>query len=1676
MQYVGPGASAVRVQLDTAPRRIVGGTTVPLRANVYDAGGVVMTGVPIGYRLSDSTRGTILYPTPFTATLTASPAVRDSVWLVAETPTHLKDSARVQIVPPAASLAKISGDNQTGIIGAALKAPLVVRVLDALNGGFKGDTVRWNVTTANATLSAAFSVSDDTGYATVSATPTALGTVTVQAAVTGLQGSPQTFTATATAGTVKQVIISPKLDTIARGTTLQYTAVAKDSLGNVVSTPFNWTSTVPTIAKIDASGLAMALAGDSTKIIAAAGSGADTARLYVRALRTVTVAPADTIVTAVGDSLQLRVAHFDNFGAAVTTGFTTKYISASPTVVSVDATGKVKSTGPGNGVVVVRDSVDSLLKVQASATIRVNQVTRTIFNRPGDSVTVGASGQITVVLRGSDSAVVGVSGQTQIVAVALDSNGYKIPGKTFGWASRNTATATVSTTGIVSGVALGVAYVADSVDGFLDSTRVTVVAAPPKQIQWTFDSTSVGNGGNVSIGLTVTQPPSAALTISIASSDTTIAKASPNTVTIGAGASATSAVIYGLRTGRAVLTASDVSGQSYASRNMTVGVVSTINFREIASPCCQQQYFYLNQNETHKAQVWLSDPAPTGGLGITFIYAKGLTAVTPSPAIIPAGQLSADIVFQGLKPGASGVPDSVVPTSGGYVGKFSYVYVAPDSLRLYTYPGTLGAGQYFQPYVQFTYAMDHPLVVSTRLSPLLGTTPDTVTIPTGTTYGYFTVAAKSAGADTLTVSAPGWVSATSVLTFTTPRLRIFGTTSLVAGAPNGYWYALTQDSVGYGHSVVDTVTVTVTSRNPNPLGGIPAIAIDTSTAKVLPGNSGTSVRYSLRPLATAGGDSAWIVATALGYFADSMKVYVTKPTLTLTMSYPSTVGIGTIFQNAGYVSIPYPRPDTFTVVFGHSRRGIVSGPDSVSIPKGQTYAYFNITGDSLGTDTISVTRATGYVVQGSPQPFSVDPIHVRPYNYPSTLYTISRPQIVTAIVADSIYGYQRPLVAPLRVTLSSSNTKAFTLDSAGVTIPAGSYLSNYDTLRVVGIGTGRVLSSAPGSSPDSSGLITVNPTPLTVNVVYPGQAGRLLRLQGNYVSLPDVAPSAVTVTLAGHNAKADTLSTTSVTIAKGASTSSTFEIVAIDSTGTDSITADGTGFVQGFGKFSAVPAALSVSNPGTSHLTTEPAQTVAFYTRMRPYPSYAQNTITPVTVGIKSRDSTVIQIDSVGSPVARDSGTSVVAAGQYYGYFRIKYVGSGTTYLRISAPGFSPDSTPNITVTGPSLYFGYTTLTVGVGQIIPYQYVYVNNAVTGSPLVVRLARSDSTALASAQVFGLAPDSVIIPVGSTSSGSTPFDITGKNAGSALLIARATGYSQASVAVAVGQPRLLAVYKTLSLYVGAPATNVTVYTVDQANSYHVVAAPTVVGDTVSAPTIVGTDSAAKTIAARNGFTSFGLSGLKKGSAAVVYASSALGYRPDTTQVSVDTATLSLISPPNGLGPNQVAQSVMYVQVPFTAQAAITVTLTSSNPLVLTVPSSVTIPAGSYYAYFDVTGVGQGIATVSATASGFYAATPVGVTIGQPRLAVSLSSTVTVATANTLTVYAEDANGIPRNVTQALTVTLTSSNPTGTTFGASTITIPVGSSSAQTTVTFSAAGSYTISANASGYTAGTAATTAQ
>lgn len=1652
LAYVGPGFDADSVRIQLAGRSFVGGFSNTVAAAVWVPGGV-LTGVPVGYRIANSAVATLGAGSLNTTTITGQVPVHDSTWIYAETPTHQRDSLRITIIPPAASLAAISGTGQTGAVGVPLAAPLVVRVLDMLGGPFKGQPVSWSVTTGLATLSPPSAVTDDSGYASSTVTPTGAGALAVQASAAGLTGSPQLFalTVVGAGGAVASVTLDRGTDTIPRGDSLQYTATLKDANGTVIPGTVTWASTVPGVASVTGTGLAMGQAGGLARIVAASGGFADTADLWIRDLTTISVQPADTVITAVGDSLTLSAVALDNFGDTVASGVVIRYLSATPTVATVGATtGKVHLVGPGNAVVLARDSVSG---VQGPATLRVNQIPVALANT-------------------ADTLVVGVQGRGQIVARTLDRNGFPIPGKTVGWRSGDVNVATVDQFGVVTGVSLGLIPIVDSlVDSagvFFDTTMASVVAAPPALIQWAFDSTAVGNGGNLSVALSLTRASPTPLTVLLASSDSFIAQPAVKRVVFPANVTATSVVINGLSAGRVTLVAAD-SAAIYVPDTMVVTVVSTIEFREIGS-FSRQQYFYVNRNQTYLAQVFLSDPAPAGGLGVTFVYGRpGTSAVTPSPAIIPAGQLSADVTIQGL----SAAVDSVVPTSGGFVGRFAYVAVAPESLRIqqaYPYTGVLGLGQTFQPYLYFTYAMDHPLTISLALTPAIGTAPATVTIPTNSNYVYFTLGATAPGSATLTATAPGWIGTSLPVVFSTPHLSVSGTTFMVAGDPShGSWSASTVDSLQYGHPVIDTVVVTAVSRNTL------AVVVDSAVGKVRPNNASVGVANALRALAPPGGDSAWIVMTAPGYVTDSFLVHVTAPAMTTQIGYPydGRVGLGTFFQNAGYVSIPYVRPDTLWVRFTHTRRGVTGGPDSVAIFPGTTYSYFDVRGDSLGSDAIAVdTVGLGYLVSTGPMVYSVSPLRVRPYNYPSTLYTISPPQLVSATAVDSADGIARPLLAPLVVALTSGNPGAYTLDSATVTIPSGSAYSNYDTLRVVpggldSIGS-RIIASATGAASDSSGLITVQPTPLGIGLGYPYAIGAGLKLPFNYVYITGGnAPDTVHVALQNLVPGIDSIAPDTVLILKGQSTSQYFTIFGLDTTATDTIVAQDSGYIAGRATIRPQPSRLDVSDAG-NHLTTDPSFRLRTYTELRS--GYGLRPTVPVTYTIASSDPNVIRIDSAGSGGAvngtRDTATAIVDSSNGYGDVWISFVGSGTARLYVSAPGFDPDSSAPVTVTGPSVSLAYTTITVGKGQVFTSQYVYVNNPVA-SPLVVRLTRSDSTLLPASRVFGLAQDSVVILAGNQS--SPFFDLTGNANGSAQLIARATGYSQDVGVVTVGQPRFQGP-GPMSLYVGEQPQPLYVYTTDQNGNYRNVALPTVVGDTLVDPAVAKTDSAARTIPTNQGVTSFFIRPLKQGATSIVFSSA--GYRPDTAAITVDTAALSLQGAPNGLGAGQLAGD-LYLQLPYATDSDLVVTLTSTNPGVVTVPGSVTIGAGGYLVSIPVTGVAPGTASIIATAPHSFPDT-VPIVIATPKLSVSLAGSTSAGQLTTISVTARDSLNNNRLVSAPVSVTLVSSSPGHTTFTTSPLTILAGATSASTTVKFDTAGSYTVTASAAGYLGGNASTT--
>src|SRR5581483_3097148 len=72
--------------------------------------------------------------------------------------------------------------------------------------------------------------------------------------------------------------------------------------------------------------------------------------------------------------------------------------------------------------------------------------------------------------------VISVGQQSALNFVALDASGAAVTGRTVTWASSNSLVATVTTTGIVSGVSPGTATISATVEGKIGSTVITVQA------------------------------------------------------------------------------------------------------------------------------------------------------------------------------------------------------------------------------------------------------------------------------------------------------------------------------------------------------------------------------------------------------------------------------------------------------------------------------------------------------------------------------------------------------------------------------------------------------------------------------------------------------------------------------------------------------------------------------------------------------------------------------------------------------------------------------------------------------------------------------------------------------------------------------------------------------------------------------------------------------------------------------------------------------------------------------------------------------------------------------------------------------------------------------------------------------------------------------------------------
>jgi hypothetical protein len=1001
----------------------------------------------------------------------------------------------------------------------------------------------------------------------------------------------------------------------------------------------------------------------------------------------------------------------------------------------------------------------------------------------------------------------------------------------------------------------------------------------------------------------------------------------------------------------------------------------------------------INVNDFYSSQVLLTDSAPAGGLFVTYSYGTaGVAQVSPDPAFIPAGQLAANINVNAVKAGTT----TITPTAPGVTGSASTVTAYAPTLTFSSAPRVIGAGQYEGgDYVYVPTTLYHPLVLTfASTDTTVATSAPNYTIPAGTNYVYFTEFAPKIGSVTQTVSAPGWTNGARTVVVSTPKAAPCCANNINTTTAAQTLTVYTEDTLNTLHYRINPLFVTVTSSDTS------VIQIIDTTITVKSGAYFGQGKY----IPGGSGGVAYVRVTAGGHIGDSVKVTVTAPNLAMNFTSGTAMGVGQYQTNYAYISIPNAVQKAVIVNLVSSDSNTAAVTSQITIPAGSGSAYFDLRGHALGKATITASAngyspVSGVVSVGTPKLAGCCNNNL-PNFYPDFA--------ITQYTEDSTNN-TRYVLAPLTVTLRSTNTAVVTVDSTTVVVPSGGYFNNHAHIHVAGIGTGTIIATAPGYTPDTVTFTIYTPTLGTY--AFPASVGRRQTLlQSQYISIPNARPESVIVHITNPHTNIIN-PPDSLKILK--TTNYAYYDLSGLALGKDTLSFAATGYNGITQAFIVTPPQLRGYGFQATYNTTSPP--VQFNVFAYDTIGYSHPTMDTVAVHVVSTDTTVFKLDSAYIHIFKGNNSST--------YNMMRFVGPGTAKVLYtdSLGAYKPDSSVAITVNGPSLFFGYGTtvtnpVTIGMRQHtgLGGNYVYVQNPVTGSPLTVNLLSTDPTVVSVVAT-------VTIPVGSTSAN---IDIVGKDTtGTIQIKATATGYAPTASYVQVGQPKFI-VSTSNNVVTTTPPQAITVYAYDQGNNARYTTEDVSVTLTSSNSKVVLNDSNTITIKKDNYYTNVARASYPNPGTATLTASDArvafYAYQPYTTStITVNLPTVLLNIPAStNLGLDQVIDAS--VSIPNALGAPLTVTFGHSSSATTT-PGSVVIPTGQYQAPYRVTGTNRGTDVLTASAPFNNSSTSSIVVDSGVIYASGWPGSVKVGDSVAVTIYSYDAGNNLRSVGIPITFTL-------------------------------------------------------
>jgi uncharacterized protein YjdB len=351
--------------------------------------------------------------------------------------------------PDRASVASVVVTPNRLSVGVGASVPVTVEIRDAGGAVLHGRKVAW--ASKNPSIAAVSDAGVVTGVAPGE----------VQVAATA-EGKSALVSVTVNPKAVASIRLTPTGDqALLVAQTRQMTAETLDSDGNPLpGRQVTWSSSSTAIASVSSTGLITAIAAGGSVVTAASEGRTAVVAVTVSTVPIVTIAviPAtDSVV--VTQTLQLTAVAKDAQGGTLT-GRTMAWITSDAARATVSSTGLVTGVSPG------------AVTITASAEGKTGTASIKIKEKPVAAVIVSP-------------AQVGIeTGQTrQLTAQVTDDQGNALTGRQITYASDNSAIATVSSAGLVTGVAVGSAKITATSEGKSGTADITVTPVAVANVQ-----------------------------------------------------------------------------------------------------------------------------------------------------------------------------------------------------------------------------------------------------------------------------------------------------------------------------------------------------------------------------------------------------------------------------------------------------------------------------------------------------------------------------------------------------------------------------------------------------------------------------------------------------------------------------------------------------------------------------------------------------------------------------------------------------------------------------------------------------------------------------------------------------------------------------------------------------------------------------------------------------------------------------------------------------------------------------------------------------------------------------------------------------------------------------------------------------------------------------------------